>query len=188
MAEQGSNGGNGSDATPQTDAQAAAGGGQQAAGPQQTGLTIHTQYVKDLSFENPNSPRIYLNMKEAPAVSVNLDVQAQRLQENAFEVVLTCEVTAKIEESTAFIVELKYGGLISLGENLSDEQREVMLLIEAPRYLFPFARNVISACSRDGGFPPLLINPVDFVRLYQEQKAKRSEADAQQQGSGESQA
>jgi len=186
-ADQGSNSNNGNNGGGDAgaDPNAAAAAGQQAAGgPQQTGLTVHTQYVKDLSFENPNAPRIYVNMKEAPGVSVNLDVQAQRLQENAYEVVLHCEVTATIQDTTAFMVELKYGGLVSLGEEITDEQREVLLLIETPRYLFPFARNVISGCSRDGGFPPLLINPVDFTRLYREQGARQAEAQQQQQGDG----
>lgn len=192
--EQGANGDDNNGGTPNTGEQggnggageAAAGAGQQTAGgPQQLGLTVHTQYVKDLSFENPNAPRIYIDMKQAPEVSVNLDVQATRLQENTYEVVLVCEVTAKIEDSTAFIVELKYGGLISLSENVADEQREGLLLIEAPRYLFPFARNVISDCSRDGGFPPLLINPVDFTRLYREQKARQSQAQQQPQDGGQ---
>lgn len=191
MADEGentSNGGNGQSGAAGSGAgdAAAAGGQQTAGGPQQMGLTIHTQYVKDLSFENPNAPRIYLNMKESPAVSVNLDVEAARLQENAYEVVLSCEVTAKIQDTTAFMVELKYGGLVSLGEDVTDEQREALLLIEAPRYLFPFARNVISGCSRDGGFPPLLVNPVDFTRLYHEQRARRAQQqqDAPDQGGG----
>jgi preprotein translocase subunit SecB len=180
--------GNGADSQGGTDP-AAAGqtqDQQQASGQQGTGLTIHTQYVKDLSFENPNSPRIYINMKESPSVSVNLDVQAARLQQNAYEVILSCEVKATIQEQTAFMVELKYAGLVSVGENVTDEQREILLLIETPRHLFPFARNVISGCSRDGGFPPLLINPVDFVRLYRDQKARHAESQQQADQPGES--
>jgi preprotein translocase subunit SecB len=186
--------GNGAGAQGGTDPAAAGqdqqqGNGQQGTGQQGTGLTIHTQYVKDLSFENPNSPRIYINMKESPSVSVNLDVQAARLQQSAYEVILNCEVKATLQDQTAFMVELKYAGLVSLGENVSDEQREILLLIETPRHLFPFARNVISGCSRDGGFPPLLINPVDFVRLYRDQKARHAEGQQQAapQGEGEGQ-
>jgi preprotein translocase subunit SecB len=147
---------------------------------QQRGITIHTQYVKDLSFENPNSPGIYVNMREAPGAQVSLDVQAGRLQENTYEVVLNAEVKATLQDHTAFVIELKYGGLVTLSGEISEEQRETLLLIEVPRYLFPFARNVISDCTREGGFPPLLINPVDFTRLYRDQKARQAEA--QQQG------
>jgi preprotein translocase subunit SecB len=148
------------------------GGGQQ----QQRGIQIHTQYVKDLSFENPNAPHVYVNMKESPSASVSIDVQAAQLQEQTFEVVINAEVKATIQqETTAFIVELKYGGLVTLQGEIGEQEREQVLLIEVPRYLFPFARNVISDCSREGGFPPLLINPVDFSRLYRDQKARQGQ-------------
>jgi preprotein translocase subunit SecB len=155
------------------DAGAAQGSGETAP---QRGITIHTQYVKDLSFENPNSPGIYVNMREAPGAQVSIDVQAGRLQENTFEVVLNAEVRATLQEHTAFVIELKYGALVTLTGEISDQERETVLLIEVPRHLFPFARNVISDCTREGGFPPLLINPVDFTRLYREQKQRQAQA------------
>lgn len=138
-------------------------------------LTIHTQYIKDLSVENPNAPRVFMDMKEAPGVAVNLDVTASRLQENAFEVVLHANVKASVQDKTAFMIELSYGALISVEAEASADRRETLLLIEAPRYLFPFARNVIGAATRDAGYPPLLINPVDFAKLYAEQKAARQQ-------------
>ena len=149
---------------------------------QERGITIHTQYVKDLSFENPNAPRIYVNMKESPSAQVSIDVQGTRLQEDTYEVVLTAEVKATLQDNTAFVIELKYGGLVTLSGEITEQQRETLLLIEVPRYLFPFARNVISDATREGGFPPLLINPVDFTRLYRDQKARQTEAAQQQQG------
>ncbi|MBK1696877.1 protein-export chaperone SecB [Rhodovibrio salinarum] len=154
--------------------------------PEQRGITIHTQYVKDLSFENPNAPQVYVNMKESPSAQVAIDVQGIRLQENTYEVVLNAEIKATVQDQTAFVIELKYGGLVTLSGEISDEQRETVLLIEVPRYLFPFARNVISDATREGGFPPLLINPVDFTRLYRDQKARQTDA-TQQQANGNGQ-
>ena len=169
--------------------QGAAEGAQQSAQQQQDqrGITIHTQYVKDFSFENPNAPRIYVNMKESPSAQVSIDVQGTRLQENTYEVVLNAEVKATLQDHTAFVIELKYGGLVTLSGEITDQQRETLLLIEVPRYLFPFARNVISDATREGGFPPLLINPVDFTRLYRDQKARQTDAAPQQQEGGDGQ-
>lgn len=162
----------------------------------QKGFAIHTQYIKDFSFENPNAPGIYLAMKQSPQIQVNLDVKAARLNEQMFEILLSVHVEAKAKtepkadaegeaaqpgERTAFMVELQYGALVSAGKELTDQQRELLLLIEVPRYLFPFAREVIATATRDGGFPPLLINPVDFSRLYQERRQRAQQA-AQQNG------
>ncbi len=144
------------------------------------GFVIHTQYIKDLSFENPNAPQIYMDMKEAPAVSVNLDVRAARLRERSFEVTIKAEVKATLKEKPAFVIELAYAGLVTIQESVPDDQFHSVLLIDVPRHLFPFARAVISGATRDGGFPPLLINPVDFERLYEEQKA-RVESEGQKQ-------
>jgi preprotein translocase subunit SecB len=140
---------------------------------------INTQYVKDLSFENPNAPVIYLKMRENPSISVNVDVRAQRLQDNVFEVVLSTDVQAHAEEDAAFILELSYGALVSVGETIAESDYEELLLIEVPRYLFPFVRDIITTSTRDGSFPPLLINPVDFRKLY-ESRRRSAEASAQQ--------
>jgi preprotein translocase subunit SecB len=175
-----------SNAGPGAGQEGGAEGAQQSAQQQESrGITIHTQYVKDLSFENPNAPRIYVNMQESPSAQVSIDVQGTRLQENTYEVVLNAEVKATLQDHTAFVIELKYGGLVTLSGEITEQQRETLLLIEVPRYLFPFARNVISDATREGGFPPLLINPVDFTRLYRDQKARQS--DTAQQGGGQQQ-
>lgn len=184
MAQDDTNGGNaeGQPGGAQGTEQGAQQSPQQQQQQDQRGITIHTQYVKDLSFENPNAPRIYVNMQESPSAQVSIDVQGTRLQDNTYEVVLNAEVKATLQDHTAFVIELKYGGLVTISGEITDEQRETILLIEVPRYLFPFARNVISDATREGGFPPLLINPVDFTRLYRDQKARQSEAAQQQQG------
>lgn len=164
---------------------ASAAGGTATASGSDASLTIHTQYIKDLSVENPNAPRVFMDMKEAPGVAVNLDVTASRLQENAFEVVLHANVKANVQDKTAFMIELSYGGLVSVEAETTADQRETLLLIEAPRYLFPFARNVIGAATRDAGYPPLLINPVDFAKLYADQKAAHQETEPQSDAAGE---
>lgn len=150
---------------------------------EERGFTIATQYLKDLSVENPNAPLLFVDMQEAPQISVNLDVNVGRLRQRSYEVVLSAHIEAKAktgegEEQTAFVVELEYGGLVTLDEGVSEDRAHRLLLIEAPRYLFPFARNVISAATRDAGFPPLLIDPIDFEKLYRRHGGQQAPAAA----------
>lgn len=154
----------------------------ESGGEQSPTFTIHTQYIKDLSVENPNAPRIFMEMKEAPEVSVNLDVNVQQIQGDTYEVTLQVEVNATAEQRTAFVIELNYGGLVSLHNAEDQQRREGMLLIEAPQFLFPFARAIVSAATRDSGFPPLLISPIDFVRLYRERRTKAEQAESEASG------
>lgn len=133
-------------------------------------IQVLTQYVKDLSFENPNAPQSILPTLPQPAVSVSVDVEARQVAEELFEVVLELKAEAKRDEGVAFIVELTYGGLIQL-PGVPEEHHAPMLLIEGARLLFPFARAVIAQATRDGGYPPLLINPVDFVDLFRRRVA-----------------
>ena len=131
-------------------------------------VQVHAQYLKDLSFENPKS--LMLNPQgPQPNISVNVDTTAQNVAENTYEVSLHIEVKAVQDEAPIFLIEITYAGILFI-ENVSDEQKEAILLIEGPRLLFPFARNIIADLARDGGFPPLLINPVDFATLYYSQK------------------
>ncbi|MBL6957416.1 MAG: protein-export chaperone SecB [Rhodospirillales bacterium] len=137
-------------------------------------LLINAQYIKDLSFEAPASPGVYTEMQSTqPDISVNIDVNATPLEDNFFEVVLNVSSSCQVGETTAFILELSYGGLFTL--NVPPEHLQPMLLIECPRMLFPFARNIVSDTTRDGGFPPVLLNPVDFVGMYQNQLAQQGE-------------
>lgn len=131
-------------------------------------LTVNAQYIKDLSFEAPTTPGIFGILAEKnPDISINVDVNAQPLNNNIFEVVLVMKAECKAEDKTAFILELVYGGVFTL--NVPEEHQSAMLLIECPRLLFPYARNIISDVTRDGGFPPLMLGPVDFVAMYQNQ-------------------
>ncbi|MDJ0950033.1 MAG: protein-export chaperone SecB [Alphaproteobacteria bacterium] len=144
----------------------------EAATPQ---ITVLSQYVKDLSFENPRAPNSVSPEEEPPQVNVNVNVGAQSLDDENYEVSISIEATAEQGENTVFVVELLYAGVFSLG-NVTDEQRQMLLLIECPRVLFPFARNIVAEVTRDGGFPPLLIQPIDFVALYQRQQAQAEAA------------
>jgi len=140
-------------------------------------ITINAQYIKDLSFEAPASPGIFGTMRNAaPDINVNIDVNAVPIADSsAFEVVLDITANCTVEETSAFILELSYAGLFSL--NVPEEHLQAILLIECPRLLFPFARNVLADVSRDGGFPPLMLGPVDFVSMYQSQLQQATEAE-----------
>jgi preprotein translocase subunit SecB len=138
----------------------------------QAPLTVNAQYVKDLSFESPRAPHSLQPNQGQPAINVHVDVQAGRLAESMYEVVLKITANAKLAEQPFFLCELAYGGVFTLGE-IPEPQIHPVLLIECPRILFPFARAILSDVTRDGGFPPLLIQPVDFVRLYQETQSRQ---------------
>jgi len=133
-------------------------------------VSILTQYVKDLSFENPNAPAS-LQMAEQPRIEINVNVNARRSGDDLYEVELKIEAKAMSGETTAFVVDLLYGGLFGL-RNLPEEALEPFLVVEAPRILFPFARRIVADATRDGGFPPLLLEPIDFGSLYMQQQAQ----------------
>jgi preprotein translocase subunit SecB len=135
-------------------------------GPQ---LRVLTQYAKDLSFENPNAPRTLGPLDAQPQIGVRVDVNVQRLAETDFEVTLSISIDAKAKEDVMFLVELQYCGLFRL-TNIPADSLEPMLLIECPRQIFPFARRIIAVVTRDGGFPPLMFDPIDFVGLYQQRR------------------
>jgi preprotein translocase subunit SecB len=160
------NSGNGADGAPQNgEAQA-----------QQSAITINGQYIKDLSFEAPNSPQILNDLQsQQPDVNINVDVQATKLEqegiENLFESILDIRAELKIGEKVGFILELKYAGVFTL--NVPEEHLGAMLLIECPRLLFPFTRNILADTTRDGGFVPLLLQPIDFAAMYQANVAQQ---------------
>ena len=130
-------------------------------------LGIAQQYVKDLSFESPSSPKIFMGQMKQPNVTANFDVSANKLDENLHEVVLSIEINAEVDNEPVFVAELAYAGICQIKGATPDITRQV-LMIEVPRQLFPFARSVVADAIRDGGFPPLLLSPIDFNKLYQE--------------------
>jgi len=153
---------------------AAPGGAPSGAEPQMPSLQIVSQYIKDLSFENPS---LGINVQR-PQIEFSVDLQARRMQENGpFEVLLKMRVSAKQEEKTIFLLEIAYGGLFVL-ERVPDEVLQPMLLIECPRLMFPFVRRIVADLISDGGLPPLMIEPIDFAALY---RSKMMEAQNQQQ-------
>ena len=129
-----------------------------------TTMQINAQYIKDFSFENPNTPTS-LQPKTEPTVEVNVDVQAISLSDHVYEVSLTTSVTGRDESQVLFIVELIYAGIFTF-QGESDENIQPALLIDCPQLLFPFARSIISNMTQNGGFPPLLLQPVNFAQLY----------------------
>ncbi len=149
------------------EATGAAGGGEAT-----PALLLNTHYVKDLSFENPNAPRVFAELPKAPSIDVTVEVDFSHLQDRLYEVVLKAEVKATVDELSVFLVELDFAGLATVGEMVSDADRDRLLVTEVPRHLFPFARAVISDVTRDGGFPPLLINPIDFEELFRNRMAR----------------
>jgi preprotein translocase subunit SecB len=138
-------------------------------------IGLISQYVKDLSFENPNAPQVY-QWQTQPQIDVQFNIGAQMLGEEVHEVALKIEITARAEQRTAFAVELVYAGLFGI-KNVPHEQLQPFLLAEAPRLLFPFARRVVADAVQDGGFPPLMLDPIDFGALYM-QRAAQSQAEA----------
>ena len=129
---------------------------------------INTQYVKDLSFESPRSPHSLVQQESAaPEVQVKVDVKAQNLGQDVYEVTMMVRAEAKYAEETVFLVELAYGAVVSL-LNTAPEDVAPALMIETPRILFPFVRHILATVTRDGGFAPLLLGPIDFADMYRQ--------------------
>jgi preprotein translocase subunit SecB len=147
--------------------------GKDGAAPQGPVLIINAQYLRDLSFENPRAPESLIGQTTPPEVSVDIDAKARQLNPELFEVVLALRVEARTANEVTFLIELEYGAVVTI-RNAAPEVIGHLALVEAPRLLFPFARAIVAEATRDGGFPPLLINPVDFADL-QRRKVKQAE-------------
>lgn len=139
---------------------------------------VMTQYIKDFSFENPGAPESLRGSQEQPQTDVGIDVQAKRNSEEEFEATIRLNITSRRGEEVGFILELVYSGLFHI-KNVPQESLQPVLLIECPRILFPFLRRVVSDITRDGGFAPLMLDPIDFAALYRnqmEQAAQQAQA------------
>ncbi len=130
-------------------------------------INVISQYIKDLSFENPNAPESMRGTGPHPTIKVEFNVSAKPVAEGDIEVELKIEARAQQEERLLFNIDLAYAGIFRV-RNVQQEVLQPIILIECPRLLFPFARQIVSDVTQTGGFPPLLIDPVDFARLYQE--------------------
>ncbi|MCP4924261.1 MAG: protein-export chaperone SecB [bacterium] len=141
-------------------------------------FVINAQYVKDLSFENPDPTKNLLQNDKSPDISVSIDVQAQGIAENTYEVTVSIQADAKREKDRLFLIELSYAGVFTVEDKKfqSEEKLRPLLLIDCPHLLFPFARAVIANTTREGGFPPLALAPVDFTALYEQQGQSKKKA------------
>jgi len=141
-------------------------------------IGLIAQYVKDLSFENPNSPAVY-QWQEQPQIDINFNISNNQIADDVYEVALKVTAKAVADQGTAFAAELVFAGLFGI-RNVPQDQMRPFLYAEAPRLLFPFARRVLADAVQDGGFPPLMLDPIDFGALYLQQQAQIEAA--QQQG------
>jgi preprotein translocase subunit SecB len=145
---------------------------------QEPHFSIEKVYVKDMSLEIPGAPEIFLQ-RENPEIEIQLNSQAKGISEGMFEVVLTVTITAKLADKTMFLVEVGQAGIFQI-RNVPEQDMEPILAVACPNILFPYARETVSDCVNRGGFPPLLLAPVNFEALYQQRVMA-----AQQQPSGE---
>jgi len=140
-------------------------------------LKILAQYLKDLSFENPHAPESFQG-ESAPHIDVNVDVQGRRLADGQYEVELSVSARAKRGDNAIFVVEASYAGVFEI-KNVPREQLEMVMVVECPRLMFPFLRQIVADATRNGNFPPLMMEPIDFFGIYQanvEQKRQQAEA------------
>jgi preprotein translocase subunit SecB len=149
----------------------ASNGAQPGPAPEAPQLNALAQYAKDISFENPNAPRSLQPQTASPQISIHVNVNAKQLAETDFEVDLSLEGNAKIDQEVLFAFDLTYCGVFRV-KNIPADQLHPVIMIECPRLLFPFARQIVAEAVRNGGFPPLYIDPIDFVGLYQQKAAQ----------------
>lgn len=132
-------------------------------------IQIKGQYIKDVSFENPRAPQSLLSLREPPGIDISVDLNAQRLQETVFELSIHIAARAVHEKNTVFLCDLVYAGIFEVTSK-DDSAFEKLVLVECAYMLFPYARRVIADLTRDGGFPPLQLEPIDFASLYEKNK------------------
>ena len=128
-------------------------------------IMVGAQFIKDLSFESPDGPLGLAQMKDAPEIELDIDVTPIKITDGIYEIDLAIKTQASYESRTLFICELVYAGIFNVGQ-MPDEVVKPFCDTEAPRLLFPFARQIIANCTRDGGFPPVLLQPIDFSEFY----------------------
>ena len=141
----------------------------------QPSMNIVGQYLKDLSFENPNAPQSLALQDGQPEINISVNVNAKNLAPTDFEVELHIEAEAKHQGNTVFAAELLYAGVFRL-ENIPEEAIHPVVLVECPRMIFPFARQILADATRNGGFPPLLLDPIDFAGMYQQRVEQQETA------------
>jgi preprotein translocase subunit SecB len=136
-------------------------------------LAVLAQYVKDLSFENPHAPRSLTPTSQQPSINIQVNVEAAPMSDTDFEVTLRLEGKAEAQGLMLYSFELVFSGVFRVS-NVPADSLQPFVMIECPRLLFPFAREIVSTSVRNGGFPPLLLNPIDFVDLYRQRLAAQA--------------
>ena len=144
------------------------------AAPAEPGIRILAQFIRDLSFENPLAPDVFRSGAAQPQIDLGVEMNARGREDGLYEVDLKLSARASRDDAPVFVVELLYGGLFAI-EGVGPDDMEPVLLVECPRFLFPFARRIIADVSSDGGFPPFLLEPIDFAGVY---AARRAQAEA----------
>ncbi len=138
---------------------------------QNASINILAQYVKDFSFESPGAPQSLKGREKAPSININVNVNANPLENKEYDVVLTLNAQATYDSDILFNAELVYGGIFRV-DGFPQEHMLPVLFIECPRLIFPFARQIIAEATRNGGFPPLMIDPIDFAQMFQKRMAE----------------
>ena len=136
-------------------------------------LQVLAQYTKDQSFENPNAPDSLRSDKGAPAINIGIEIGRQMMADDAVEVTLMLKADAKHDDQVAFIAELEYAGLFAF-RNVNIEEIQPLIMIECPRLLFPFARQIMAEMTQGGGFPPIMLEPPDFSAMFREEMMRRA--------------
>ncbi len=144
--------------------------------PQTPAIAMHNQYIRDLSLEIPHAPQIFTKLDTKPQIKIDVNISANAVEGNIYNVELAFRIDGDINDEKFFILEMTYGGVVEL--NVPDEHREPVLMIEIPHMLFPYARQAITNILFNGGLPPLMLNPIDFVAMY---NARRQAAPAEKQ-------
>jgi len=157
-----------------TDTDVGAGAPETAAPQEGGGIRILAQFIRDLSFENPHAPESLRGGTAQPQIDLGVEMNARSREDGFFEVDIKLSAKASREEGAVFVVELLYGGVFQIA-GVAAEDLEPVLLIECPRYLFPFARKIIADVTSDGGYPPFMLDPIDFAGVYTARKAQEAE-------------
>lgn len=145
--------------------------------PKSPHIAVNAQYIKDFSFENPGAPATLANLSGTPQIDLALDLNIQKMpEEDYFEVEISINAKAVSEKTTLFIVDLKYAGVFNL-INIPEDQIQMLLAVHCPAIIFPYARKIIADVTQDGGFQPLMIDPVDFGVLYSKKMMEAEEHD-----------
>ena len=142
--------------------------------PQGPMLTVLAQYTKDQSFENPGAPNSLRSGQAAPQIGVNIEIGRQMLDDDTVEVTIMLKADARRDNAVVFIAELEYSGLFAF-QGVTIEEIQPLIMIECPRLLFPFARQIMASMTQNGGFTPIMLDPPDFTAMFRDEMMRRAQ-------------